>query len=81
MMIQRGKEAYFIDKVLPFLPETVKLAYTKKQLEWCDKNEGMAYNFFITQNYLYETSWPKVLRYVNEGPNSTGMGDDSPGNI
>jgi hypothetical protein len=81
MMIQRGKEAYYIDKVLPFLPESVKLAYTQKQLDWCNKNEGQVYNFFVTQNYLFETSWQKIVRYVNEGPNSAGMGDDSPGNI
>ncbi|MBS1774301.1 MAG: hypothetical protein JST82_15700 [Bacteroidetes bacterium] len=81
MMIQRGKEAYFVDMMLPEVSEATKMAYTTKQLKWCADNEGKVYNFFIVQNFLYETNWQKILRYVNEGPNSTGMGDDSPGNI
>lgn len=81
MMLQRGKEIYFIHKVLPFLPETIDLGYSTKQLEWCKTNEALIYNFFIRENLLYDNAWQKVLRYVNDGPNSTGMPPESPGNI
>lgn len=81
MMIQRGKEAYFISKVLPFVPEHTRLGYTEKELEWAASHEADVYNFFIKQDFLYERNWQKILRYVNEAQSSTGMTDESPGNI
>ena len=30
---------------------------------------------------LYATDWQDIMRYVNDGPNSTGMPPESPGNI
>jgi hypothetical protein len=81
MMIQRGKAQYFLSQVLPFIPDTLQLGYTKAQLTWCEENEAMIYNFFIRENLLYETNWQKILRYVNDGPTSTGMPSESPGNI
>lgn len=81
MMIQRGKEMYFIDKVLPDIPKATKLAYTEEQLKWCEENEGLVYNFFVRENLLYDKDWQKILRYVNDGPTSAGMPPQSPGNI
>ena len=81
MMLQRGKEQYFLSKIIPFADDTIRLGYTKEQLEWCVASEAQVYNFFIRDNLLYETNWQKILRYVNDGPNSTGMPAESPGNI
>jgi len=81
MMIQRGKQQYFLHKVLPFADDTLRFGYTKKQMDWCDQNEALVYNFFIKDNLLYETNWQKVIRYVSDGPNSTGMPAESPGDI
>jgi hypothetical protein len=81
MMLQRGKERYFLSKVIPFVPEHVRLGFTEQQLEWCEKNEAMVYNFFMSEDLLYSTDWQKILRYVNEGPTSAGMPAESPGNI
>lgn len=81
MMIQKGKEMYFINKVLPFIPEETKMGYTTAQLDWCKKNEAQVYNFFIQGKLLYDNTWQKVLRYVTDAPTSTGMPAESPGNI
>ncbi len=81
MMIQRGKEMYYLEHVLPFVPEHVRLGYSKDQLEWCKANEAVIYNFFIRENLLYSHDWQKILRYVNEGPTSAGMPEQSPGNV
>lgn len=80
MMIQRGKELYFLEKFAPYLSEEVKFGFTKEQLEWCKKNESMVYNFFIQNNLLFDKSLQKTLRYVNDGPSSAGMPAESPGN-
>ncbi len=81
MMIQSGKEMYFISKVLPFLDEHTRLAYTKEQLEWCEENEALVYDFFVREELFYEKNLQKVLRYVMDGPSATGMPSSSPGNI
>jgi hypothetical protein len=81
MMVQRGKEAYYVEKVLPFVPAETRLGFTAEQLKWCEENEEGVYSFFIKQNYLYETNWQKILRYVMEGPNAAGMSDKSPGEV
>ncbi|MEI8278986.1 MAG: hypothetical protein WCG87_04430 [Bacteroidota bacterium] len=81
MMIQRGKEQYFLNKVIPFCKDSAKLGYTQKQLDWCKGNEAMIYNFFVHENLLYDVSWQKVLGYVSEGPSATGMPVESPGNV
>ncbi len=80
MMIQRGKEAYFLSKVLPFVPEETRMGYTREQLDWCRENESLIYNFFIQAELLYSTDWQKILRYIKEGPTSAGL-NGSPGNV
>ena len=81
MMIQRGKEQYYLSRILPETPDSLKFGFTQAQLNWCEASEGSIYNFFITQNLLYEKSPNKVLRYVMDGPTSAGMPPESPGNI
>ena len=81
MMIQRGKEQYFLERIVPFTEEHERFVFTKEQLEWCEQNEAEIYNFFVSQNLLYEKNWQKIVRYVNDGPSATGMPLESPGNI
>jgi hypothetical protein len=81
MMMQRGKQLYFLSKVLPFVSEETYIGYTKAQLDWCKSNEAYIYNFFVKANLLYEKNWTKILRFVNEGPQTPGMPEQSPGNI
>lgn len=81
MMIQRGKEQYFLEQVLPFTDDTLRLGYTARQLQWCRENEAQVYNFFVKDNLLYETRLQEVGRYVNDGPGTAKMPPESPGNI
>jgi hypothetical protein len=81
MMLQRGKEQYFLSKVIPFVNEETRFGFTRQQLEWCNEKEEDVYNFFVRDNLLYETNWQKILRYVNDGPSSVGMMPESPGNV
>lgn len=81
MMIQKGKQQYFVAKMLPFLNPEDCIGYTKSQLEWCTKNEVMIYNFFPDNGLLFEKNWSKMRRFVVYGPNTAGMPAESPGNI
>lgn len=81
MMVQRGKEQYFLGKILPFVADSVRFGFTAAQMQWCAEHEADIYNFFVKGNMLYETNWQKILRYVNDGPEATGMPAESPGNV
>lgn len=81
MMIQKGKEQYFLHSVLPDMADSTLYAFSQAQVDWCKANEADVYNFFIRQNMLYDKEITKVLRYVTDGPTSTGMPAQSPGNV
>jgi hypothetical protein len=68
LMIQRGKEQYFLHKVLPHTPDSVLFGFTTTQLLWCSANEASVYNFFIRQNLLYNKQSVNIIPYVNDGP-------------
>ena len=81
MMIQKGKEQYFLKKIVPYVADTTRLGYTEKQLQWCKNSEAEVYNFFVQANLFHEKEFERILRYVMDGPSSTGMPPQSPGNI
>jgi hypothetical protein len=81
MMLQKGKQLYFLDLMLPETEDSIKIGFSAQQIDWCRKNESQVWNFFIEQKMLYDTDWQKVLRYITDGPSSTGMPPESPGNI
>ncbi len=82
LMIQRGKEIYFLEKVLPALRPELLLGFTPEQYKWCTENEALIYNFFYQNknSLLFEKNMQKIMRYVMDGPTTGGMPTDSPGN-
>lgn len=81
LMIMKGKQLLFMEYTLPNSKDELLMGYTDKQLTWCKQNEAMIWNYFSIQKLLYSTNWQDVMRYVNDGPSSTGMPPESPGNI
>ncbi len=81
LMIERGKELYFLEKVTPYLNDEVRLGYTPQQMKWCRENEALIYNSFIKNNLLFENNLQKTMRYVNDGPAQGGLSAESPGSI
>lgn len=80
LMIEKGKELYFLEKAAPYLKEEVRFGFTPEQMQWCKENEALIYNFFIQNNMLFDHNLQKTMRYVSDGPSSAGMPPESPGN-
>jgi gliding motility-associated lipoprotein GldB len=75
-MIQNGKILYFMDQVLDVnVPDTVKIGYTTKQLEWCKVYEGNIWAFFMESELLFSTNYQKMQVYLSEGPFTPGLGE------
>lgn len=81
IMLMRGKEQYFLSKVLPFKEAHERLGYNKEQLEGCEENEGFIYNYFVQKDLLYVTSMERIFPFVNEGPGTPEISDQAPGNV
>ena len=73
LMIQRGKEQYFLHKILPQTSDSVLFGFTTLQLDWCNKNEADIYNFFIRNDMLYNKESVGRFSYVTDGPFAQGM--------
>jgi len=81
-MIKKGKYWYLLDKFLPETADSLKTGFSQKQLDWCEKNEGAIWNFFLQSNNELYTIDPDIIKnYIGEAPNTAGMPDVSPGNI
>jgi len=80
-MIYNGKILYLLDLTLSNNNDNLKISYTQEQIEWANSNVGRVYAFFIEKELLYETKSSKFNKYINEGPTSSGMPIESPGNI
>lgn len=79
-MVEKGKRYFVLNKFLPKANDTLKLQYSKTQLDWCYKNEKDIWKFFLDGDLLYST-YPSMSNFVSEGPSTQGMPQESPGNI
>ncbi len=80
-IIKRGKILYFLDAMLPDMPDEQKIEYTKKQLEWCKKNESNIWAFFIENKLLYSTDYQAINKFIIDGPFTSVFSRESPSRI
>jgi gliding motility-associated lipoprotein GldB len=74
-MIYNGKIMYFMDQILPDVPDSTKIGYTNAQLKWCHNFESQIWAYFLDQNLLYESDYPKIQKYLTEAPFTPGLGE------
>lgn len=80
-MIEKGKQWWLVDKFMPGAADSLITGFTQSQLNWCEQNEGLVWNFII-QNYDIYTTEPTIIQnFIGEAPKTDGMPDTSPGNI
>jgi hypothetical protein len=81
-MLDKGKQWWLVDKFLPETPDSIKTGYTKKQLDWCEENEGLIWSYLIKNENLNSLDPTTIQTYIGEGPFTQGFSQElSPGNI
>jgi gliding motility-associated lipoprotein GldB len=80
-MIANGRILYFLDKILPETPDSIRAGYTADQMKWCNESESRIWSFFIENKLLFSNDPNLMNKYVNEGPTTNGFPKESPGNI
>jgi hypothetical protein len=80
-MIWAGKAHYFMESVLPNVPDSTLIGYTNQQIVDCEANLPQIWAFFIEKD-LFFSMQPFVKRkYIDEAPFISDMSQDAPGRI
>ena len=74
-MIYNGKIMYFMDMILPDVADSTKIGYTTAQLKWCHDFEPKIWGYFLEENLLFESDFPKIQKYLTEAPFTPGLGE------
>jgi hypothetical protein len=80
-MIYNGKVMYFKQKLLAASPDSLITGFREKDLGWCNENEPEIWKFFIEHKLLFSIDPLEYSKYVSEGPSTSGMPPEAPGNI
>lgn len=76
-MIYNGKILYFLDQIMPEnMPDSMKIGYTQKQLDWCKTYEGNIWAYYLENNFIYETDYNKIQVFLGDGPFTPGIGEN-----
>jgi len=78
-MIHNGKILYLVDCLLPDLPDSAKMGYTRAQIEGCQANEQTLWARLLEQNLLYSTDFNKFRKLVTPSPNAPVAFSEAPG--
>ncbi len=80
-LITQGKILYFIDAMLPNLPDYLKIGYAPDKFEWCKKNEVNIWSFIIENKLLYSTDQQHINKFFTDAPFTASFSKQSPGKI
>ncbi|MCS6789760.1 MAG: hypothetical protein NZ580_02100 [Bacteroidia bacterium] len=75
-MVWYGIQLYALEKLLPELPDTLRLFYTADHMAWLDKHARDAYVELLP--YFYESNYFTIQPYVGEEPFTKAFGRQSP---
>ncbi len=77
-MIAAGKLLYYLDAVLPDVPDSLKISYTTKQMKWVDVNKANVWAFFVKNKLFYSADYKMQTKLIQDGPFTTGFSNESP---
>ena len=78
-IIFQGKMMYFVDAMLPDLADTLKIGFTKKQLDFCKTSEPGMWAFLAEHKLLFSSQRMDVKRYIDDAPYTNSFTNESPG--
>ena len=80
-MISNGKHLYFVDAMLPDVPDYIKIGYPPEKLEWCIANESNIWAFIIQNELLYSGEAGTLRKFFADGPFTNQFGQQSPARV
>lgn len=75
--IAEGKTLYFLDQVLPSTPDTLKIRYTKEQMDWMEENLENVWGWLIQNDMLFSADLTKLRNLLDDAPKTNAFGEGS----
>ena len=80
-MLYRGKIMYLLAQIFSDLPPYEVMGYTKEQWNWCERNERAIWHLMMDKRDLFKTESLVLTSYLNDGPFTGEISQDSPGRL
>jgi hypothetical protein len=80
-MIEKGKQLYLLQKLVPFAKDHQLIGFTEKQLNESLQREAIIWDLFAQNNFLQSIDNGIIKNYIGESPKTAELGEASPGNI
>ncbi len=80
-MIYRGKVMYLTAQLFDDLPGYEVMGWTKDQWKWCERNEEAIWHLVMDKRDLFKTESLVLTSYLNDGPFTSEVSQDSPGRL
>ena len=78
VMIFYGKIQYLTDAMLHQKSDALKMNYSEEEWEWMENNEKQVWTYLAENNLLFENNLRMITQWVNDGPFTTGLPQESP---
>ena len=80
-MIYEGKLLVYLDAVLPGMPDTAKICYTGRKMQWAIDHEKEIWGFLVENKLLFSTDYQMISKLMQDGPFTNGFGNQSPSRL
>lgn len=80
-MIYRGKIMFVTSLLFPDETPWEVAGYTREQWEWCERNERAIWGLMMDKKDLYKTDPLILTGYLNDGPFTSEISQQSPGRL
>ena len=80
-MIFRGKQLFLLRELLPNEPAWELIGYSKEQWDWCEMYEQAIWNRMMEKRDLFKTESMLINSYLNDGPFTAEISQESPGRL
>ncbi|MEX1190890.1 MAG: hypothetical protein WEA99_02885 [Brumimicrobium sp.] len=77
-IVQAGKLLYILNATIPNAEERIILRYSSEDLEWAKENEKMTWDYLVKEQFLFENNDRDKANFLNEGPQTIGLPEESP---
>ena len=80
-IVYRGKQMWLLSQLLPDEPNYEIMGYSKEQWQWCETYERAIWNRIMDKRDLFATDSHVLTSYVNAGPFTAEVSQESPGRL
>lgn len=80
-MVHHGKVLFALKRILPDMPDSLIIGYTRSQLDWCDASEFNIWAELAVNDAIFSKKPREIGHFMNDGPFTNGFPRESPGRI